>query len=208
MKIVVPHGAEARAVRRGGAADVVEVRAGAASGVSLPELARGETVIVMGLCGALRGLRAGAVVVYGRVVDEARAVALDRDLVDALVRAVPGAREVCAYTAARVVTRAAERADLARRYAADVVDMEGAPLAAALGARGVRFAMVRVVSDDASRDLPPIGDALDAQGRIRPLHLAIAFARAPRAAFVFARGARAALATLSALVAPLTGAAG
>ncbi len=76
--------------------------------------------------------------------------------------------------------------------------MEGTHLAAELAARGVRFAMVRVVSDDASRDLPPIEDAIDAQGRVRPLALALAFVRAPRAAFAFVRDVRRALNVLTA----------
>ena len=57
--------------------------------------------------------------------------------------------------------------------------------------------MVRVVSDDAARDLPDIGDAIDAQGRVRPGRVALAFARAPRDAFAFVRGVRRALAALT-----------
>ncbi len=196
MKFVVPHGAEARAVRRAVAGAVIEIRAGARSAASLPELAAGETVVVMGLCGALRELRAGDVVVYGRIAG-AQTVTLDRGLAGTIVRAMPHARVVSAYTTDHVVTRAAARAELATRFDADVVDMEGAPLAAALAARGVSFAMVRVVSDDASRDLPSIENVMAPDGRLRPFHLAFAVARAPRAAVPFVFRVRAALATLT-----------
>jgi|GEM_PF-1508085 len=196
--ILVPRGAEAAAVRRAGpAARVVEVPAGGAAASGLPPFEDGETVVVLGLCGALRRLEAGDIAIYARVADGAGTSVLDRALVDALAVALPGALVVNACTAERVVTTVGARETLARQFDADVVDMEGAHLAAALGARGVRFAMVRVVSDDASRDLPPIGDAVDALGRVRPLKIALAFARAPRAAFAFVRDVRSALATLT-----------
>ena len=198
MTILVPRGAEAAAVRRAQPrARVVEVPPGAAAASALPAFADGETVVVLGLCGALRRLETGDVAIYGRVADGARAVGLDRALVDALTAALPSALVVNACTAERVVTKVAARAPLARRFDADVVDMEGTHLAVALGALGVRFAMVRVVSDDAARDLPGIGDAIDAQGRIRPGRVALAFARAPRDAFAFVRGVRRALAALT-----------
>jgi hypothetical protein len=195
---LVPRGAEAAAVRRAaGEARVVELPAGAAAAEALPDFRDGETVVVLGLCGALRMLRAGDVAIYGRVVDAARTVVLDAQLIGALTAALPGATVVDACTTKRVVTLAAARAVLAQRFGADVVDMEATHLAAALGARGVPFAMVRVVSDDAARDLPPIEDAVDAAGRIRPLRIALAFARAPRAVVAFVRDVRGALATLS-----------
>jgi nucleoside phosphorylase len=198
MTILVPRGAEAAAVRRAQpSARVVEVAAGAAAASALPAFDENETVVVLGLCGALRRLGADDVAIYARVADAARTIVLDRPLVDALTSALPGALVVNACTAERVVTTAAARRVLARRFDADVVDMEGAHLAAALGARGVRFAMVRVVSDDASRDLPPIGGAIDDEGRVRPHVIGLAFARAPRAAFAFVRGVRHALATLT-----------
>ena len=178
-------------------ARVVEVPAGSAAASALPEFDNGETVVAVGLCGALRRLKAGEIAVYGRVVDATNTFAPDPPLVDVLAGALSGAVVVTACTADRVVTTMAARAVLAQRFDADVVDMEGSHLAAALVARGVRFAMVRVVSDDASRDLPPIGDAIDPTGRIQPWALALAFARAPQSAFAFIRNARRALATLT-----------
>jgi adenosylhomocysteine nucleosidase len=185
------------------AARVVEIRAGAAAAGELPEFEHGESVVVVGLCGALWRLRAGDVAVYGRVVDAAHSFDLDPGLVDGLTAALPDAVVVNACTTKRVVTTVDARTVLAQRFNAEVVDMEGTHLAAALTARGVRFAMVRVVSDDASRDLPPIDDAIDAEGRIRPLPLALAFARAPRAAFAFVRDVRGGLAVLTRTAAAL-----
>ncbi len=183
-------------MRRAGVRDAVEVRAGAASAASLPQFAAGETVVVLGLCGALRELPAGYVVLYTRIVDGAHAFEIDPNVVATIRRAVPHARAVTASTADQVLTGVAERAALAQRSGADVVDMEGTHLAVALAARGVRFAMVRVVSDDASRDLPALADAVGPDGRIRPLRVAFAFARAPRAALRFVVDVRLALVAL------------
>jgi hypothetical protein len=173
------------------------VSPGAAAAKGLPEFEPGETVVVVGLCGGLWRVRAGEVAIYARVVDGSGAFAIDPQCVDDVAAALPGAHVVNACTTKRVVTAVDARHVLAQRFNADVVDMEGTPLAAELAARGVRFAMVRVVSDDASRDLPPIDDAIDAEGRLRPLKIAAAFVRAPRAATAFVRDVRGALATLT-----------
>lgn len=196
MTIVVPRGAEARAVRkRNPNACIVEVAAGAQAGTLLPEIAAGELVVVLGLCGALRDRRVGDVVVYRRVADGTAAIDLDAALREELAP-VLGATIVDAWTADHVVTTVTERAALASRSQADVVDMEGTHLARALVARGVRIAMVRVVSDDASRDLPALERAIRANGTIDVVRIAWAFVRSPRAAFAFARDVRSALSRL------------
>ena len=198
MTILVPRGAETEAVRRAHtSARVVDLPAGAACLSALPEFDERETVVAMGLCGSLWRLKTGAVAIYGRVVDATHAFDLDARLIDELTAALPDAAVVNAFTAKRVVTAVVARTALAQRFNADVVDMEGAHLAAGLSARGVRFAMVRVVSDDASRDLPPIGDAIDANGRVQPMPIALAFARAPLAAIAFVRDVRSSLGVLT-----------
>jgi nucleoside phosphorylase len=198
VTILVPRGAEAAAVRRvRPAVRVIEVPAGAACASALPDFDVRETAVVMGLCGSLRRHAIGDVAIYGRVADAAGAFELDSALIAELKGALPRAAVVNAYTADRVVTTAAARGELARACDADVVDMEGTHLAAALNALGLRFAMVRVVSDDPARDLPPLGDAIDAQGRVRAMPIALAFARAPLAAFAFVRDVRSALGVLT-----------
>jgi hypothetical protein len=65
--------------------------------------------------------------------------------------------------------------------------------------------MVRVVSDGLEGDLPPIGGAFDAEGRLRPQVLAAGFARDPVAAARFIAGVRRALRELSAVARALGG---
>ena len=196
--LLVPRGAEEQAVRRAApGARVVAIRAGAAAG-DLPAGLDGESVIVLGLCGALRTLRVGDVVIYSGVADEAGREAFDEARVAALHAVLPASVSVVACTANHVVTRAVERAALAAHYGADAVDMEGTHLARALAARNIASLVVRVVSDDPRFDLPPIEDAFDANGAIRPLHLAKAFASSPVAAARFVRDVRRSLAVLGA----------
>jgi hypothetical protein len=202
---VVPRGAEAAAVRRGSAAaPIVEIRAGAAAARKLPPFDRGAVAIVLGLCGALRDRRAGEVVVYRELAGSAARMSLDEPLVDAALAALPAAFAVRGCTSDHVVTRAAERARIAARFAADVVDMESDALAAAFSAQQVRFAIVRVVSDDATRDLPALEHAIGPDGTLRPLRIAAAFLRDPRGAAAFARDAGRALRTLTVVATALS----
>ncbi len=58
-------------------------------------------------------------------------------------------------TVDEIVLKAAQRVLLRVDHSADLVDMESSSVAALCGQRGVRFLSLRVVSDDASTDLPP-----------------------------------------------------
>ena len=157
----------------------------------------------MGLCGGLRDVSAGACVIYRDAADELGRYTFDGELLAALHVRLPAATLVHACTIDHVVTRATERIALAAAYGADVVDMESTHLARALAARGRPNLVVRIVSDDATFDLPPIEDAFDPSGSIRPLHLARAFAANPRAALRFIRNARHALTVLAATAAAI-----
>lgn len=200
--LVVPRGAEAAAVRRARpAAEIVEIApGGAARGLVTSQ----SPVIVLGLCGALRERRVGDVVAYASVRDE-RGTFACRPLLDDRGLRGTEVRVVTACTVDHVVTTAAERSALAARYGADVVDMEGTHVAAALAERGIPFTMLRVVSDDARRDLPALEGAIRADGRLAVLRIAAAFARDPRGAAAFVRDVRRALRTLTAISAAVGG---
>ena len=53
-----------------------------------------------------------------------------------------------------IVRTAAEKADLHRRFGADVVDMETSAVAALCSERSLRFLSIRIISDDAQTELP------------------------------------------------------
>lgn len=190
--LLVPRGPEFAAVRRGAKPGVrlLEIRAGAASAESADAVEHGASVIVLGVCGALRNLHVGDVVTYRSVADASGTF-------DCVPVALAGARVVKACTTDHVVTNAAERRNLAHRYDADVVDMEGTHLARALEVRGVRYSVVRVVSDDPQRDLPPIEGLIRPDGSLDALALARGFLRHPREALAFVRHAQRALRVLA-----------
>lgn len=66
-----------------------------------------------------------------------------------------GLRTGVLLTVDDMVRKATEKAELRARFQADVVDMETSAIAALCVDRGIRFLSVRVISDDASTDLPP-----------------------------------------------------
>ncbi len=54
------------------------------------------------------------------------------------------------------VSDAAEKQELLTKYGADVVDMEAAAVAQVAKQRGVEFASVKAISDDAAFEMPPL----------------------------------------------------
>ena len=75
-------------------------------------------------------------------------------------------------TVDEIVRTAREKAELRRKYAADLVDMETSSVAALCTERSVRFLSVRVISDEAGIDLPP--EVLAILGRSGGLRLGAA----------------------------------
>ncbi len=204
--IVVPRGAEARAVEQGWAIarpTLLAIPAGDAAQALLQHAQVGQSVLVLGLCGALDPtLRVGDTVVYERILNGSETVELDPEL-RALCAVVSRHPPVAAAAVTHVIGDVATKSTLRAATGAAVIDMEAAALARALGRRGVRVATVRVVSDDAQHELPDLGGVYDAAGSLRPLALAFAFARAPRRSARFVANALRALRALRATAALL-----
>ena len=59
------------------------------------------------------------------------------------------------------VSDAAEKRDLLAKYGADVVDMEAAAVAQVAKERGLEFASLKSISDDADFDMPPLNRFID-----------------------------------------------
>jgi adenosylhomocysteine nucleosidase len=59
------------------------------------------------------------------------------------------------------VSDAAEKQELLMRYGADVVDMEAAAIAQVAKERGLQFAAIKSISDDAEFDMPPLNRFID-----------------------------------------------
>jgi nucleoside phosphorylase len=103
---------------------------------------------------------------------------------------------VTALTSDRIITQATEKLILARQYPATIVEMEGYSYVKELQRQGIAVAMVRVVSDDLRGDIPDLNQAIDSQGNLKSLPMAIAFIKQPLAATRLIKGSLTGLKTL------------
>jgi adenosylhomocysteine nucleosidase len=67
----------------------------------------------------------------------------------------------------RTIAGAEKKRELAQRFAADIVDMEGAAVGAVATSNGIPFLAVKAVSDELDFDLPPLQQYVDEQGRFQ-----------------------------------------
>ncbi len=114
-------------------------------------------------------------------------------------------KPIRAFTSDRIIDRAQEKQSLGKAYHASVVDMEGFTILSLLSPMGVAVAMVRVISDTCDRDIPNLNPAIDAQGNLQPLPLALKMSRHPLRAFRLIRGSLQALTILSKTVSQIYG---
>ncbi len=174
-------GTEERAARRAGfrAARIgVRARRGAPAG----------DLVSFGFAGALNGLEIGAVLDATRVVDEQGRVLWKGEGLG-----VSGAKPATILAANRLVEDPAERRRLHETTGADAVDMESGVLAATGRLRGC----LRVVSDTPERPLGPLGEAVTADGRPRPLGFLKALVTEPATTLRALANIRRALKTLA-----------
>jgi hypothetical protein len=170
----------------------------------------GQQVLVMGLCGALSpALQVGSGVLYSTCIttnpDPARLpVNCDRPLTAAIQATLPhSVREVTAVTSDHVIARAADKQQLAQTTQAEVVDMEGFATVQQLTQWGLTVATLRVVSDDSQHDIPNLAPAVNPDGSLQPVALAIAMMKQPIAALQFIQGSMKSLKILQSLTTEL-----
>jgi hypothetical protein len=128
-----------------------------------------EKVFSAGLVGAITArLKVGDVVHAREVIDAdsgAHFVSADGDGVLITVSSVTGP---------------AEKGTLARRWNADVLDMEGAAVAAEAQKRAVAFSAVKAVSDEVDFVMPPLGKFVSAEGKFETLRFLAYIAIRPK----------------------------
>jgi adenosylhomocysteine nucleosidase len=113
-------------------------------------------VVSAGFAGALDpALRRNDAVLPGEVVDtEGRTFSVGVLAPTEAEGRGPRLKSGRLLTVDAIARTAAEKAELRRRYDADLVDMETSAVASVCSERGVRFVSVRIVSDEAGDDLP------------------------------------------------------
>ena len=152
-------------------------------------------ILVMGLCGSLSPQhQVGDVVLY-RDCLFSRSSSLQPQYTDVKLtdfvynRLQARTTLVTGLTSDRLIWSAQEKLDLGRRYPASVVDMEGFALLNFLQQKNLRVAMLRVVSDSASHDIPDLTGAIDSKGNLQTIPMTIALLKQPFAATRLITGA-------------------
>ncbi len=161
-------------------------------------------VLLMGLCGSLSpDCAIGDIAIYQDCVyeskdftsrghscsSEVRLRSTDRELTTLLHdKLKERASLVRGFTSDRIIFSAEEKRYLGQSYNARVVDMEGFAALEVLSQAGVAVAMVRAIGDDSHYNLPNLTSAIDPDGSLQPLSLAIGMLRQPIAAIRLIRG--------------------
>lgn len=113
-------------------------------------------VISFGIAGALQpGLQPGTCIVGTAVLFDSERFDTDAAWTAHLLAALPDARHEAVLGSARAVGGVNEKAGLYRETGAAIVDMESHVVAQIAVARGLPFAVLRVVADSAEQTLPP-----------------------------------------------------
>ncbi|MBN3951704.1 MAG: phosphorylase [Nostoc sp. NMS7] len=210
--ILVPQGAEYKAVCRafrgvtGSIPTVVAIPVGMkpllkylhASPANAQFLAPKSRVLIMGICGSLSDrYKIGDLVLYQDCLYQGKQQECDRTFTAQLHSSISQKLSlVKALTSDRLIWSAAEKRRLGETLAADVVDMEGFTALEFFNAAGVDVAILRVVSDDCQHNIPDLTPAINSDGSLHPLPLAIGMLRQPLAATRLIRGSLTALKVL------------
>ncbi|HEY1941686.1 MAG TPA: phosphorylase [Roseiarcus sp.] len=167
--------------------------------------ARHRLTISFGICGGLDpSLRSGDIIIGTHVVSEGDSVMADEEVAWALAARLRAAGErvkigVVAGVDAPVLTRAS-KAELRKATKAASVDMESQIAARFAFERKAPFAILRVVSDPAGRDLPPlVMKAVKADGSLDLGVVAFGVMRSPAQTRGLIHGARDSSAAFAAL---------
>jgi len=99
--LLVPHGAEERAVRRAAPNAIIVAMHAGARAAALPDDIPAGLIVVIGLCGALRNVRTGDVAIFRDIVDETGAI---RSTSNSSKKCTRGCPAPSSYTVARSTT--------------------------------------------------------------------------------------------------------
>ncbi|QSJ17335.1 phosphorylase [Nostoc sp. UHCC 0702] len=147
-------------------------------------------VLVMGICGSLtKHYGVGDVVLYLDCIYQGKLRECDRSFTAQLHSCLQEKVSlVKSLTSDRVICSAAEKQHLGETLGADVVDMEGFAALEFFHQFGVAVAMLRVVSDDCQHDIPDLSSAINPDGSLQAIPLALGLLGQPIAATRLIRG--------------------
>jgi Phosphorylase superfamily len=218
LKILVPQGAEYKAVCRGlsrisnPTSKVIAIPVGSKALIQyLPQWINTEEIrnqkpsqiLVMGLCGSLNpSYDVGKIVLYSECIyrDKTNTNIIEKCDPNFIAKLNSHLQQktslVKALTTDTVICKSKEKQHLFQTSAADVVDMEGFTILSFFNQTDIPVAMLRVVSDGCYHNIPDLSKSISPTGKIQPLPLAIAMLRQPIAATRLINGSLKALKTL------------
>lgn len=146
-------------------------------------------LLLMGLAGGLSSQhRVGDIVIYQNCIQpisgsDYLSQQCDRNLTALLQQNLgSNVKLVTGLTSSYLVCTVQTKQELDRLYPASVVDMEGFSLLSSLESTDASIAIVRVISDDFSQEIPNLTKSFRDNGGINPYLLAIALIEQPFAA--------------------------
>ncbi len=212
--IVVPQGAEYQAVCRGlqqkankiqviaipiGTKDVLQVLVKRSFEFTTPQ-----RVLILGLCGSLsQQYSVGDTVLYRDCCNLNRQCLNLEPELTTMIHNKLSLNLVTGLTSDRPICLATQKRKLAQQYAVEVVDMEGYSYIKELQRQGISVAMLRVVSDNLTGNIPNLSPAIDEDGNLKFLPLANVFLRQPIAAIRLIKGSLTGLQKLQQITAKL-----
>ena len=213
--IVVPQGAEYQAVCRG----LKKTGAKNVRVISIPigtknieqtlasystQLNNAKILLIVGLAGSLSQLYSvGDAVLYQSCWNLNRQrINLESELTTAIEQKL-SIDLVEGLSCDRVIHLATDKLKLSQTYPASVVDMEGYCYIKQLQHRNITVAMLRIVSDDLTGDIPDLTNAIDENGNLKTRSMAIAFVKQPLAAIRLIKGSLIGLKALQKVISKL-----
>ena len=198
--IVVPQGAEYKAVCKGlkqaqspnvrvitipiGTKDVLQTLVNCSF-----EFVRPQQVLMLGLCGSLSSQYAvGERLLYQSCCNlQGDFLDLDSELTSKIQHQLM-LNPVTGLTSDRPICLAHEKLKLAQAYTVAAVDMESYAYAHEFQRQGISLAVLRVVSDDASGNIPDLSRVINEDGGLNSGQMASSFLRKPFASIRLIRG--------------------
>ncbi len=118
----------------------------------------------IGLAGALRSdLHVGDVLMPRKVINVATGRVFDTQNADAHAVVVSG----------KTIAGEDHKRELREKFKADAIDMEGAGVASIADSCGLPFYAVKAISDEVDFAMPPLGNFVDAQGKLHMVAYAL-----------------------------------
>ena len=198
--IVVPQGAEYQAVCQGlkqahsqnikvvsipiGTKDVLQTLVNRSFEFTSPQ-----SVLIMGLCGGLNSLQTvGDSILYSNCCDFAHnCLDLDQGLTKTIQQKLL-LNSFTGLTSDRPICQVEEKLKLGHEYNAEALDMEGYGYIKELQRQGMSIAMLRIVSDDVSGDIPDLSLIIDENGSLIFWQIVKSMVQKPLAAIRLIKG--------------------